>query len=203
MKTLLPQFFSLLIVFSSFAQPEWNLKIDKGGIKVYNLKNDTSKTNELKVVTTFNTTATSLLKIIMDIEHHPDWVYGTKLSYALKKVSDTELYFYKEVRSPAPISNRDLVAHLNVVRNATDQSISIQVSAVPTYLPEKKSLVRVPYFNELWNIKPSKDQVRVEYYLRIDPGGSIPSSLVNLFATKGPYESFVNLKELIDEKSGK
>lgn len=201
MKTLLPQLFSLFFAFSTVAQPEWNLKIDKGGIKVYNLKNDTSKINELKVETTFNTTASALIKIIMDIDHHPDWVYGTKLSYQLKKVSDSELYFYKEVRSPAPLSNRDLVAHMKVVKNA--QSISIQVSAEPTYSPEKKGLVRVPYFNELWNIKATKDQVKVEYYLKIDPGGSIPSSLVNLFATKGPYESFVNLKELIDDKRGK
>ncbi len=34
----------------------------------------------------------------------------------------------------------------------------------------------------------------MEYTLRMDPGGDIPAWLFNLFVTKGPVESFENLK---------
>jgi hypothetical protein len=34
----------------------------------------------------------------------------------------------------------------------------------------------------------------VQYELRVDPAGSLPAWLVNMLSSKGPYESFLNLK---------
>ncbi len=188
--------FFLLTPLLSFSQ-RWNLKIDRDGIQVYNLKNDTSKINELRVVTELNGTPKVITKIIMDVANHSSWVYGTKSGQLISKPSDSELIFYKEIRSPAPLSNRDLIAYLKV-ENLTDSKATIKVIAKPTILPEKKGLVRVPFFQETWLIKSTTaDKSKVEYFLRIDPGGTIPPMLVNLFSTKGPYESFVNLKELV------
>jgi hypothetical protein len=39
-----------------------------------------------------------------------------------------------------------------------------------------------------------KNQVRAEYVLEVDPMGTIPAWLINLFATKGPTETFRKLK---------
>jgi len=37
------------------------------------------------------------------------------------------------------------------------------------------------------------NKIQVRYFLNIDPGGAIPAWITNLFITKGPYETFVNL----------
>ena len=40
----------------------------------------------------------------------------------------------------------------------------------------------------------AKGRIKVEYTIRLDPGGDLPAWLFNLFVTKGPAESFENLK---------
>ncbi len=204
MKNFLVFIFSFLVIIELEAQQnEWNLKINKDGIRVYNLKNDTSKFKSLKVETFLNTSSSDLVAIITDIKNHQEWVYGTKLSYELKKLSEYESYFYKEVRSPLPLANRDLIAHLKISKEQ-DKSVKIETEAAPHYLKEKEGLVRVPLFKEVWHIIPFTDQlVKVEYFLKVDPGGYVPPVLVNLFATKGPYQSFVNLTSLVKERKRK
>jgi hypothetical protein len=55
--------------------------------------------------------------------------------------------------------------------------------------------VRIPRSIGNWTITPTgKNQVRAEYVLEVDPMGTIPAWLINLFATKGPLETFRNLK---------
>jgi len=38
------------------------------------------------------------------------------------------------------------------------------------------------------------DQVKVVYTIHVDPGGDLPSWLVNMFATEGPLHIFRNLR---------
>jgi hypothetical protein len=68
----------------------------------------------------------------------------------------------------------------------------------PDYVPKKEGVVRVPHADGKWTIMPAaSSQLHVEYMLHIDPGGAIPAWLINLFATKGPFESFRNMREHI------
>ncbi|MBD0377821.1 MAG: lipid-binding protein, partial [Flavisolibacter sp.] len=39
--------------------------------------------------------------------------------------------------------------------------------------------------------------LNVDYTLQVNPGGQLPPWLVNMFADKGPYESFKKLAELL------
>jgi hypothetical protein len=174
----------------------WNLKVNKDGIKIYNLKNDTSKFNELKVIADLDGTVKSIVETIIAIDKQPDWVYGTKTAHIVSRISETEFHFYKEIHSPSPLNNRDLVAHLKV-HEYTEKKAVIKVSAKPNLIPEKKGLVRIAFSQETWIITSlSPIKTKIEYFLKADPGGTVPPLLVNLFATKGPFESFANLKRL-------
>jgi len=39
--------------------------------------------------------------------------------------------------------------------------------------------------------------VKIEYELQVDPGGKVPAWLVNMFATKGPFETFKKLQQQV------
>lgn len=123
-------------------------------------------------------------------------MYATKSCVLLKQVSPAELYYYSEISVPWPASNRDFIARLVVTQDPRTKVVTIWGPTYPEYLPAKKDIVRVSQSEGKWVLTPvGKNRVKVEYTLHADPGGNIPAWLVNMFATKGPYESFRNLKE--------
>jgi len=66
---------------------------------------------------------------------------------------------------------------------------------VPDFVPEKKGVVRIKNSTGKWVITPGgSGQVKVEYSLHVDPGGNIPSWLVNMFAAEGPVQEFKKLR---------
>jgi hypothetical protein len=179
----------------SYGQESWKLKSNKDDIAIYTKDVPDSRFKGIKVVCELNATLSQLVAVVMDVNTAVEWVYSTRSAMVLKQVSPSELYYYSEVNVPWPASNRDFIARLSVMQDARTKVVTILGPVFPDYIPEKKDIVRVRHSEGKWIIMPvSKDRVRVEYTLNMDPGGNIPAWLVNMFATKGPYESFRKLK---------
>jgi hypothetical protein len=180
------------------SQSEWVLRKEKDGIFVYDLKTDTSKFNSIKVETELAGKVEDLLAILLDVKNHDKWAYGTKSASVLKRVSENEIIFYKIIDSPSlVVSDRDMVIRMKVIRNSASKVINVESIALPNFIPPKKDFVRVPFSNEKWTITHANQKIKINYFLQTDPGGSLSPFLVNLFITKGPYETFVNLRELL------
>jgi hypothetical protein len=196
----------LVLIFffhSGYSQSKWVLRKEKDGIFIYDLKTDTSKFNSIKVETELIGKVDDLLKMLLDVGSHYKWAYGTKSATLLKRISDKEIIFYKEINSPAPmVSDRDIIIRMKIIPNQASKSIHVESIALPHFIPTKEKLVRVPMSNEKWIITPLANQrIKIHYFLQIDPGGALPPMLVNLFVTKGPYETFTNLRELLKSKA--
>jgi hypothetical protein len=188
--------FSMVMLFSLFCkgQDDWKLKQNKEGIEIYTKPLENSHLKGIKVKCALPVTLSQLVTVIMDVNTAAEWVYSTKSSTLLKKVSAAELYYYSEVSLPWPISNRDFIAHLKVTQDPHTKVVTIDGPVVSNYLPEKKDIVRVRSSYGKWVLTPLKNNVKIEYTLETDPGGSLPAWLVNLFVAKGPHETFKNLK---------
>jgi START domain-containing protein len=189
---------------SANAQNDWRLKKEQSGIKIYMRTNEHSSFNEIRVEMTIQAKPSSLVALLLDVPNHSHWVYNVKASYVLKKLAENELYFYEVVDSPFPASDRDLVVHLKITQDSATKIMTISAIDIPNYIPAKKGIVRVPVSNESWKVIPiNNNSLRIEYYLEIDPGGSIPAWLLNNFAEKGPFESFRHLQEQVDNSKYK
>ena len=193
-------FFTLIlsVVFSlsGRSQEDWKLKTNKDGIAISTKTFPDSKFKAIKVEVELDATLSQLVAVIMDVNTGAEWVYSTKSSVLLKQVSPSEIYYYSEVSIPWPAANRDFIAELRAVQDSHSRVVTIYGPIFPDYLPVKKDIVRVRHSEGRWVISPvTKQRIRVEYTLRVDPGGDLPAWLVNLFVTKGPYESFKRLKE--------
>jgi hypothetical protein len=58
------------------------------------------------------------------------------------------------------------------------------------------NIVRIEKSSGEWLITPiSKNEIRIEYVLQVDPGGDLPAWLINPFASKGLVETFKNLRK--------
>lgn len=179
----------------ALAQNKWDLKTEKDGIKVYSCEVPGSKIKAIKVTGEFDATPAELAAVVMDVNTATDWVDHLKSSVLIKRVSPNELYYYAEVSLPWPATNRDFVAHLTARQDPDTKVVLIDGPAVPGYMPEKKGLVRINNSIGKWVITPiGSNRVRVEYSLHVDPAGSLPSWLVNMFATDAPLQIFRNLR---------
>ncbi|SFD46595.1 START domain-containing protein [Chitinophaga sp. CF118] len=189
--------FSMAMLLCLFCkgQNNWKLKQNKDGIEIYTKSVETSNLKAIRVHCALPVTLSQLVTVIMDVNTAVDWVYSTKSSSLLKKVSAAELYYYSEVSLPWPISNRDFVAHLKVTQDPHSKVVTIDGPVVDNYVAEKKDIVRVKSSYGRWVLTPQKNGVKIEYTLETDPGGSLPAWLVNLFVAKGPHETFKKLKE--------
>ena len=189
-------FFFLLA--SSFPQNNWTLKTDKEGILVYTQDLENSPFKAIKTVCTIDATLSSLTAVLLDINNSKEWVYATKTCTLLKKFSPTDLIYYSEVEIPWPLTNRDFIVQLKVSQDPKTKAVTIEGDTKPTYLPEKRNVVRIHRSYSKWVIMPlTNGQLRIEYTLEVDPAGTVPAWLINMFATKGPFESFKELRKQV------
>jgi hypothetical protein len=194
-----PALVCLCIFFISaslFAQDEWVLKKEKDGIKISSRPSQFSKFNDLKIETDLTGNVSQLAAILLNVEKYPEWAYATKSCTLIKKISNEEVIYYSEIDVPWPGTNRDFYADFKVMLDSSTRSLKVVSSGLKDYQPEKKNLVRIPMSKGTWNITTiSNNLIHMEYILQVNPGGSVPAWILNMFATKGPMETFVNLKQ--------
>lgn len=192
-------FFFFAIIFSgpetAVAQQKWALSSDNEGIQVYTRPMADSKIKAVRVVCNVAATPTQLLAAILDIQTCGEWVYHSKQNTLIKQISPVDLIYYSRVAVPWPAEDRDFVVSIQTDQNPQTKVITVSSPCIPGYVAEKKGVVRISHSVGKWTITPvGKNQTRAEYVLEVDPMGAIPAWLINLFATKGPTETFRNLK---------
>jgi len=188
--------------FAAGAQYNWKLSKDKGGIKVYESAVKNSDFKKIKVECDLEGDYDRFISVMNDVSHYKNWIYQAKTTYLLKRISPFEFYYYEETFLPWPMSNRDAVLHLKIDRDSLGRFVSVTITSEPNYIPAKNGLVRVPHLLINWTAAQNfADTLHHVYIFEIDPGGSIPAWLVNMFADKGPYETFKQLgKALKNQK---
>ena len=201
-KLLLISLIMTIQIIPAFTQDDWKLQKNKNGILVYSAQVPDSKIRAIKVVAVYQASAEEIADIVMDINTATEWVSHLKSCYLIKRVSQNELYYYAEVQFPWPVSNRDFVAHLTRNENLQNKTITIDGPVVAGLVAEKKGTVRINNSFGKWIITPlDSNQVRVEYALHVDPAGSLPAWLVNMFSGETPMEIFENLRHELKQSA--
>lgn len=177
----------------------WHLEREAKGIEVYTAPAGTSGLRHVKVTCVLKGSLQEVQAVFRHIDQQKDWVYKTRQAYLLKQIGNNELLYYNETSLPWPLSNRDVVIRMKL-EDAGQHQLAITQEGEPSAAPLHKGVVRVPHLEGKWLFREQKDgQLDVTYYLDVDPGGSIPAWVVNLFVTKGPYETMVQLQRQITQ----
>jgi len=183
---------------AAFSQTEWELTKEKNGIKVFASKESSSNFRSIKVEAVLTGTLQKLLTVITDVNNAKNWVFSTKESYLIKKINPNEILYYTETSLPWPVSNRDVPIRMRIDADGATNSLKITAAGEPNAVAAKKGIVRIQTFASSWNVRSDgKNRLYITYFLKMDPGGSIPASITNMFISKGPYETFYNLSNML------
>jgi len=177
------------------AQNNWVIKKEKEGIVISTRPSDHSAFNDIQVEMDLPGNIYQMAAILMDVEKYEQWAYATKKSKLIKRISLNKLIYYSEFSAPWPVSNRDLFAVMEVNIDSVLNLLQVNTTGQKNYLPSNKDLVRIPYSRASWKVSTVSGKViHLVYFIEIDPGGSVPGWIMNLYSTKGPFYSFKNLK---------
>ena len=174
----------------------WLLKRNLPDMKVYYRDSPNSYIKELKITLDVESDLRTIMAVLNDVPVYPDWAFKCIESRVVKEVNDTEMYYYNEIDFPWPMSNRDLIAHSFVHQDPISKKISTRSESAHHMEPEKEGLVRVKLIEIRWEITPTgPNSAHIEYFLKSDPGGTIPAWMINLAIDKGPTTSMRGFRE--------
>ena len=200
MKLLNSLLLTILIGSSGFAQKadEWKLARNHEGVKIYLRSVKGLGTKEVLGFTQVPATLGALVSIVKDPENHHAWIYANKEARFLKTISDSEWVYYNISEAPWPVRNRDLITHVKLEQNPDSYVVRIESEGWPDYIPASKNLVRIAMLKSLWVFTPmSQGIIDIRFELSIDLGGDIPAWLVNFAIDKGPFNTLLNLAEVV------
>jgi hypothetical protein len=173
----------------------WTLEKEKDGIRISSRPADGSSFKDIRVEMDVPGNIEQLAEILLDIPGYTNWAYATKKSVLIRDLGPGKLIYYSEVEVPWPATNRYYYAQLELKKNPADHSMLLVSANLPEYTPVPKDLVKVPYSRGEWKVATiSKKTIHIDYILQLNPGGSLPAWVLNLFSTKGPMETFENVK---------
>ena len=124
-----------------------------------------------------------------------------KKTEILEKKNPHNWMLYSQTKVPWPVSDRDIITKSHLTQDTVTKVVTIRSEALPEYLPKDTEHVRVPYAISQWRFIPQKrGLVKIIFTLEIDAGGSVPRWLVNMTATKGPYQTIRKLRSEVRRK---
>jgi hypothetical protein len=184
--------------YTAFGQYNWKLSKEKDGIRVYQSAVAHSNYKSIKVECILEGTYDKLMAVLNNVNHQKDWVYNNKTAHIISRVNPYEFYYYTETSLPWPMSNRDAVVHLKMNKDSLNRFLKVEAVGVPDYIPEKGGKVRVTKSTISWYVTmPTTKTISIVYIFEVEPGGSLPAWVVNMFADKGPYETFKKLSDML------
>jgi len=180
--------------FSGYSQSIWMLEKNASGIKVYTRSVSVSSIKEYKAITLIKTSLKSLVDKIIDGEHLKDWNYKTTKSSLLEKKSENEYLVYMYNDLPWPAKDRDHFSELKV--NVINESlIKIGIKPGSKKNLEKSGVIRVVNFSGFWLLEKTKQGIKVTQQMYGDPGGALPTFIVNSMLVKAQFYNFQQLKK--------
>lgn len=196
--------FGFVINTSFGVEKNWVLKKNIDDISIYTREASFSSIREIKCITTFNASLSSLVAFIYDIPAHSQYIYRCKSAKILKVVNENELYYYHETETPWPVQNRYGVIYYKIKQDPITKVVMIESHEVLGMTPKQADKVEVEKLTASWVFTPKGNgMVEGVYYLYLNPGGSVPSWLINLFATEGPYQTILKMKTLLPQSKYK
>jgi ribosome-associated toxin RatA of RatAB toxin-antitoxin module len=200
---LLLLLFSVLC-FIAFIFPNmsgaWDLAKKQDGITVYTRSVKGSGFKEYKAIANIRASLSSMVAIVEDIEAYPSWIHTCKEGKLLKRINEKETYNYTINDAPWPVKDRDAAVHNKISQNPEDRVVTIEIKGIPDYIPEKPGLQRVKKIDGFWRFTPlGNDTVEVVYQVHSEPGGNLPSWLVNSIVVDQPFYTLVNMQKMVTQ----
>jgi len=182
-----------ILIPSVYAAGEWKNAKNKHGISVFTRDIEGSDIDEFMGKGLINAPLERVNMVLDDIPRLKDWMPNCLKSILVSKKSNTFITIYYELKTPWPLSNRDVVFSSKVIIKK-DRIIRTVYAVKHPAVPEKKGIVRMTEMVGKWVLMRKGDKTHATYWIKSNPAGSLPTSIANMASKTLPYETIKKLR---------
>jgi hypothetical protein len=176
---------------------QWiKVKLEKG-VTVYRAKIDTR--TSFRGVGHLKGKPEELICIIENPAGWKNWIENFKTGNLIENKNHNHKIFYQVIKSPFPISDRDVVYESKIIRDSQDK-IRIEMKSVTHPKAPKSNGVRMNIIFTRYIIETMKEgTMRVTFETLSEPGGARPNFLVNWASENYPITLFEGLRRELNK----
>ncbi|WP_439101346.1 START domain-containing protein [Congregibacter sp.] len=170
---------------------EWETQFDEGGVRIDTRDVDNSAYQAFRATAKVAAHPEAVLARLQDIDSYPDWFPDT-IEARRVQTGDATWINYVRTDAPWPVKDRDAVYTQRLERDG--DNLRIVVGVAPDTVPESKDAVRIRAAAGHWELVASEGGTAIHWEFHVEPGGNIPSSLVNARVVETPKGALQSLK---------
>jgi hypothetical protein len=185
------------------AHGPWELVRSDEGIIVHRRTVAGSSLHEFRGVGVVRAPIAAVLGILNDAEHRTEWMKEAAANVRVEQLGPYSEIFYSRTKAPWPVSDRDVVNLARTTFDVRRRSVRLDFHAVshPAW-PPQKGVVRMPSLRGHWTMWPEQGGAwtRIEYQLHADPGGWLPTAVVNLVSRQIPHSTLTGMRRQLGRR---
>lgn len=179
-------------------EANWKLISDRNEIQVYARHTDNSRLKTFKGVTRIAfPDEYVMVAIFNDYENIPKWLHLIDGATEISRESPLKRDLRFTTHLPWPLTDREAVLTITMEEMFTheDEGLTFVLENIPDRLPRNKKYIRFPELEGVFKMRRlPNNEAEITYQVVLDPGGYVPTWLVNLLLRDAPYFTLEKLR---------
>ncbi len=178
-------------------QPSWEKKLDKENVEIFTREHAGSTIKAFKAIATLDAPLTQVMAVMANPNSCVEWVHGCIVSYGFDAKSFNDRHAYSVNDLPWPVADRDYVLKISTWREPDSGRIWMEMHAVTDKKPVTTQYERVTVAQTIYVFESTEDnKTQMTWLQHTEPGGALPSWLVNALLIDIPFKSLRKLEEV-------
>ena len=186
---------------------EWVTVSELDGITGYTRSTSLTSVDEVKAVGTVDAPVPVIEALVRDISAQPEYMFKCTEAYRItppgEEITTDRFYAYNRTGMPWPADDRFGVALVEYTIDRETGAIHIAAREAPVEMKnEPGNAVRMPLVRMTFVITPiGENRSEVLYQVLADPGGNLPSFIVNLFSRNLGIKTIAGIREMVKKEN--
>jgi len=188
-----------LTAFSLQNENTWKKSLDKDEIVIYTRKVETTSVKEFLAKAEMEGSIKKFKQIMSEVDAYENWMPNVKSAEVIKERSQNDFTYHMKLNAPFPFTDRDVVQQ--IIFTQSGQELIMDLVNKPEAIETFSDYVRMPRADGRWTIQQiTEDKISINFQYLTDPGGGIPTWLINSFLVKNPHLILLEIKKMMVEK---
>jgi START domain. len=190
------------IAVSYAADDGWEKIGESEGIVGYTRPTTRSSVDEIKAVGIVDAPIAVVEAVIRDVSVMPEYIFMCKEAFMINTADMRSrgdiIYLYGVTDLPFPVSDRDVVSKAFWSVDKETGTIYCHAEGIKTTYKQNKKVIRMPLSVIDCTLIPNgTDKTKVIYQVLSDPGGELPSFLVNILTNDYGIKTIAGLRQMV------